>query len=196
MTEKKEYLKIGERKYANENERLLKRGYYDNGLDYGYIFKDEEAYEKDWDEVCYVPEAEWDYSKPDEEGFYPEITGDTHNTLLALCFGNREWCDSLFDRCRWACAETYIQEESDNDTAYFYRFIKPGTKVWWNDPAGETSGVYEVFGVPFEFDDHGELIEPDSFSLDESIILIGTEYSEVEVTPNELTPVYPDLINQ
>lgn len=181
-----EYLKIGTVK-KSDGEYRFKPGHHDDGLDYGYIFKDEEAYHNDWDAPCYVPEAAFDV-EPDENGF-AEVDYYSHNDLLLLCNGNRELCDYFFGQCKWACPETYWNEWDDEDIAYFYRFIKPGAKVWWNDPAGEASGEYAVFGVPFEFDNHGEPINPDDFALD-AVIIIGRENSEVEVTPIELTPIY------
>lgn len=189
----KEYLKVGEKKRI-DGTLMFKPDEYSDGLVDGCIFKDEEAYENDWNAVCYIPEHAFDHCEKDSEGFY-EVTGYTHNDLLDMCYGNREWCDYLFQsKCLWAYPDTYMTEWDDEDIAYFYRFIKPGAKVWWNDPAGETSGVYEVFGVPFEFDKNGEPVNPEDFSMD-AIILIGNEYSGAEVTPNELTPIYPDLIN-
>lgn len=131
--------------------------------------------------------------------YCPECGGEncdyyTHNDLLELCCGNREWCDALFNDIDWCYPETRIEEEDDTDISYFYRFIKPGAKVWWNDPTGETSGEYEVFKVPFSFDEHGELAEEsDEFSLD-AIIGIASPHSEAEVCAYELTPVYPDLV--
>lgn len=187
-TEDDEYFKIGESKVV-DGEVMIKPDYYDDGLSFGNIFKDAETYEKDWDAVCYVPEHAFDDMEPDNEGFY-EVYGYSHNDLLRLCNGNREMCDWLFhDKLIWAYPETYMDEMDDEDLAYFYRFITPGAKVWWNDPAGETSGEYTVYGVPFEFDEHGEPIEPDTFALD-AVIIIGYENSEAEVTPAELTPVY------
>ena len=107
-----------------------------------------------------------------------------------MCCGNRELCDYFFfSKLMWAYPDTYMDEWDDEDIAYFYRFIKPGAKVWWNDPAGATSGEYTVFDVPFEFDEHGEPIEPETFTSD-AIILIGNGVFEVEVTPFELTPIY------
>lgn len=184
-----EYLKVGESKIV-DGRALYKPDYYED-IAFGYIFKDQEAYEKDWDAICYIPEHAFTGETPDEDGFY-EVCGFSHNDLLDLCYGNRELCDSLFDQCIWAYPETRMQEWDDEDLAFFYRFVKPGAKVWWNDPAKETSGEYTVYGVPFEFDDHGEPIEPETFALD-AVIIIGHENSEAEVTPTELTPVYPDL---
>lgn len=183
----KEYLKVGELKVVGE-EILIKPGYYDNGLDFGHIFKDEEAYKKDWDAICYVPEYAFTDANIDE-GFAVYPDGLTHNQLLDMCSGNREWCDYLFSKLIWAYPDTYMNEWDVEDIAYFYRFIKPGAKVWWNDPAGETSGEYTVFSAPFEFDEHGEPIEPETFTSD-AIILIGNEVSEAEVNPFELTPIY------
>lgn len=170
----------------------------------GTVFKDAEAYEKDWDAPCYVPEnavsretcvsldgKEYDGGGEDfSSGWY------SHNDLLKLCFGNREWCDYLFQECLWAFPETYIAETDDDDLAYFYQFAHNGAKVWWNDPAGETCGVYEIFDSPLTFDEHGELTsELDDLFLD-TIIKISTGYSEAEVPLHELTPVYSDLYKE
>lgn len=187
---KKGYLKIGEKKLVGSG-LMFKPDYYDDGLAYGRIFKDREAYEKDWDAICYVHETAFDGTVIDSDGFC-EASGITHNEILGMCRGNREWCDYMFEKFIWACPETYLHELDDADIAYFYRFIKPGAKVWWNDPAGETSGVYAVLRTPFGFDEIGE---SDSFSLD-AIVLIGNEHCEAEVSPDELTPIYPDLIKK
>lgn len=187
--EHKEYLKVGELKVVGDA-ILIKPGYYNNGLDFGRIFKDEEAYGKDWDAICYVPEYAFKDATADDEGFAIDFDGVTHNQLLDMCCGNRELCDYFFfSKLMWAYPDTYMDEWDDEDIAYFYRFIKPGAKVWWNDPAGATSGEYTVFDVPFEFDEHGEPIEPGTFTSD-AIILIGNGVFEVEVTPFELTPIY------
>ncbi len=185
--DKHNYIKIGQSKTIDD-QTLIKPDYYDDGLAFGNIFKDEEAYKNDWDAICYVPEHAFDDIEPDEDGFY-EVTGYSHNDLLNLFAGNRELCDWMFhDKLVWAFPETYFDELSDEDIAHFYRFITPGAKVWWNDPAGETTGEYTVFGVPFEFNEQGEPVEPETFASD-AIILIGDEVSEAEVTPCELTPI-------
>lgn len=151
-----DYLKIGEIKIVDD-EIFIKPDYIDDGLAFGCIFKNEEAYEKDWDAICYVPEYAFKDVEVDADGF-ASVSGVTHNQLLDMCCGNREWCDYLFSKLMWAYPDTYMDEWEDNDIAYFYRFIKPGSKVWWNDPAGETSGEYSIYKVPFEFDENGELI--------------------------------------
>lgn len=181
-----EYLKIGRCREV-DGEIQYKPEYHSDGISYGYIFKDEEAYEKDWGATCYI--SEYAFENELEDGFFSETFGYSHNDLLRLCNGNRELCDCLFNKMCWAYPETYLDEYDDEDLAYFYRFIIEGAKVWWEDPAGETSGEYTVFSVPFRYDEHGEIVEQDSFSSD-AIILIGDEVSEIEVTPYELTSVY------
>lgn len=167
--------------------------------DNGFIFKDYEAYEKDWNAPCYVPEYAGEDASITKDGVEYECGGEncdyyTHNDLLELCFGNREWCDALFNELDWCYPETIINEEDDEDTAYYYRFIKPGAKVWWHDPAGETSGEYEVYQVPFSFNEHGELTgNYDEFSLD-AMVRLTSPYGEADVYVHELTPIYPDLI--
>ena len=52
-----------------------------------------------------------------------------------------------------------------------YSFIKKGASVRWNDPAGQTSGIYQVYGIRSE---EGDITADD-------IILIGNGYSEAEV---------------
>lgn len=207
---KHEYLKIGESKIV-DGQVCIKPGYYDNGITDGHVFKDTEAYEKDWDAVCYVPELGYgdpdflefcvdeagepidtleDDGLPDADGFYHYFIGYTHNDLLDMCHGNRAWCDCLFyNTLDWAFPDTYLGRMDDEDIADFYSFIKPGAQVWWNDPAGKASGEYTVWGVPFEFNEHGELVEPLDWGTD-VIIIIGNDDSEAEVTPLELTPIY------
>lgn len=187
------YLMVGELKIV-DGVKYFKCDNYDDGWTFGYIYKNEEAYIKDWDAICYIPEACFDEVEPDEDDFAVVSGGYSHNDLLSMCCGNREWCDYLFSQLKWACPETYLNEWDDEEIADFYRFIKPGAKVWWNDPAGKTSGEYTVFVVPFEFDENGELIEPEAFGSD-VIIIIGDEVSEAEVTPFELAPIYSDFNN-
>lgn len=167
--------------------------------DNGFIFKDNEAYEKNWNAPCYVPEYAGEDAAVIVDGIEYECGGEdcdyyTHNDLLKLCCGNREWCDALFCSLDWCYPETKIEEEDDEDTSYYYRFIKPGAKVWWNDPARETSGEYEVCHTTFSFDKHGELTgDHDKFSLD-AVVNLASPYGKAKAYVHELTPVYPDLI--
>lgn len=194
IMEAKRIADIGEVHWHN-NQPYFLFGSSDNG----FIFKDCEAYKNDWDAPCYVPEYAGEDAAITINGIEYECGGEdcnyyTHNDLLKLCCGNREWCDALFNSLDWCYPETKIEEEDDEDTAYYYRFIKPGAKVWWHDPAGEISGEYEVYQTPFGFNEHGELTgDKDEFFLD-ALVSIASPYSEAEVYVHELTPVYPDLI--
>lgn len=191
---KKEYTKIGSVTWIDS------QPYFLFGLsEQGFIFQDEEAYEKDWDAPCYVPEYAAEDAAVTVNGVEYELGGEdatwySHNDLLDLCYGNREWCDALFSVLDWCYPETKIEEEDDEDTAYYYRFAINGAKVWWNDPAKETSGVYEIYDSPLQFDNHGELTVELEDNLLDTIIKISNGVSEAEVPLCELTPVYPDLI--
>lgn len=179
------YSKLGESK-IKDGEILIKPSYLDGSCYYW----DKEAYVNDWDKVCYVPEHGFYEWTIDEDGFYQRYIGFTHNELLDLCYGNREMCDALFYHgCSWQYPKTYLDDWDNEDIAEYYKFIKPGTKVWWNDPAGETSGEYTVYKSPFEINENGEFADPSEFDLD-AIVLIGNGVSEVEVPSYELTPIY------
>lgn len=51
-----EYEQIGKKIKVGEDV-LISPDYYDDGLSFGTIFKDERAFYEQPDEVCYVPEA-------------------------------------------------------------------------------------------------------------------------------------------
>lgn len=60
-----------------------------------------------------------------------------------------------------------------------------GTKVYWHDSAGETSGIYEILIMP----DINELMK-EELEYDELILLIGDGFSEAEVFIRELGILY------
>ena len=60
-----------------------------------------------------------------------------------------------------------------------------GTKVYWHDPAGETSGIYEILIMP----DINELTK-EELEYDDLILLIGDGFSEAEVFIRELDIFY------
>lgn len=63
------------------------------------------------------------------------------------------------------------------------KFTK-GQPVYWNDPAGETSGKYNVLD-PYN-DRNKEVTEEDIAEFDDRMILIGNDYSEAQVYAQEL----------
>ncbi len=62
----------------------------------GYVFKDEEAYVTRPDDPCYVPEL--------SDAVY------TANDILALCNGQKEFADELFDGLDWSHPESLMED--------------------------------------------------------------------------------------
>lgn len=64
------------------------------------------------------------------------------------------------------------------------RTFKEGQRIWWNDPAGETSGEYKVLDPKDEY--NAETTKKDIADFDDRMILIGNSTSEAEVYAEEL----------
>lgn len=64
------------------------------------------------------------------------------------------------------------------------RTFKEGQRVWWNDPAAETSGEYKVLDPKDDY--NADTTEEDIADFDDRMILIGNGTSEVEVYAEEL----------
>ena len=60
-----------------------------------------------------------------------------------------------------------------------------GTKVYWHDPAGETSGIYEILIMPDIEEMTNEKLE-----YDDLILLIGAGFGKAEVFISELDILY------
>jgi hypothetical protein len=167
----KEYYKLGLCELT-ENGYVFTGEYSNNG----YIFKDEEAFEKNWDAPCYVPEGEIELV--DRCEFY------THNDLLKLCYNNHRLCNSVFNELDWQYPETLLEDiDMHSDFRWYFDFVKVGAKVKWNDVTGETSGEYYVLKLP----EKSDLIN-DMWGSD-TVILIGDGSSEIEVNLCELEAV-------
>lgn len=69
------------------------------------------------------------------------------------------------------------------------RKFKNGQRVYWNDPADETSGEYTVLDAHEE--KYSDYTDEDVKDYDDRIILIGNGVSEAEVNAEELDIVYP-----
>lgn len=59
-------------------------------------------------------------------------------------------------------------------------WLKVDNKCYWKDPAGETSGIYTILEIRYNPNDIDDAL------TDDTIILIGNEHSEAEVTLNEI----------
>ena len=67
------------------------------------------------------------------------------------------------------------------------RKFKEKQAVYWNDPAGETSGVYEVLDTNEEY--NAGIAEAEIPGFDSRVLLIGNGMSEVEVYAEELSVI-------
>ena len=89
----KSYLMIGSYIPETEDqEAVIDRGYYRQG----WIFKDEEAFRLHPEQVCYVPELS-------DEGY-------TRQDFLAMCNGQEELAEFLFEMVDWQSPETLKSE--------------------------------------------------------------------------------------
>lgn len=87
------YLKIGSYTPETEaQEAIIDREYYRQG----WIFKDEEAFRLHPEQVCYVPELS-------DEGY-------TRQDFLAMCNGQEELAEFLFEMVDWQSPETLKSE--------------------------------------------------------------------------------------
>ena len=83
-------------------------------------FRSETNFKLHPDRICYIPEN-WDF----DDGF-----GYTGNDFLALCDGNIQKAQALFDQCEWQHPETILDENEreealENDIDTFLVESKP-----------------------------------------------------------------------
>lgn len=78
---------------AGQAIELIERAYYRQGM----IYKNTEAYIKNPDAVCYIPEL--------SDSKY------THRNFLAMCNEQEEISEEVFEAVDWKHPETYIQEQ-------------------------------------------------------------------------------------
>ena len=98
--------------------------------------------------------------------------------ILEYAARNTLWADTAFDQNDWMYMSTWIEDGVFNfcpDDSYFYSFVVEGVKVWWEDPEGESSGVYKVCKTP----------PIEDFDYD-TIVLLSNGVSEVEALLCEL----------
>ena len=96
------YCKIGSyTPGTDEQEAVIDREYFRQG----WIFKDEEAFLRHPDKVCYVPELS-------DEGY-------TRQNFLELCNGQEKFARECFYAVDWQSPETWIDEQyRDNEWQY------------------------------------------------------------------------------
>lgn len=112
---------VGQKIYENTN--LI--GFQASASGEGFIFKDEDAFKNNSDEICYIPEHAWD-DVEDEHGIMSvelaKALGETRNTIrqqVKDAWGEDymltdEQIDYLtedvFHLADWACISTYLTE--------------------------------------------------------------------------------------
>lgn len=164
----------------------------------GFIFKDAEAYEKNWDDPCYVPEYAAEDAAITINGIEYECGGDktcchwySHNDLLAICHGNKKLCDYMFESLSWSFPNTWLDDAEKHglDYNHLWDFVRDGNRVWWNDPDQELNGWYDVICTPppSNYDDWDEDTEISISSRDNEICahlidLTDYEYKQKFIT--------------
>lgn len=92
------YLKIGSYSpETSDSPEVISREFYEQG----YIFKDEEAYVKDFDKVCYIPELSDDKY--------------THKDFLKICNNDEMEAREIFDTVNWQSPQSLYDEWYDYD---------------------------------------------------------------------------------
>ena len=110
-----------------------------------------------------------------------EQCGTVLNTIRTT-LGEESEVDWLFDKHpRLAVREVIaLPETLDGEKLPRVQVFHPGQRVFWRDPADETSGYYTVCSG------NDDVEEPS----DDDIIRICSSASEAEVFPCELSPVF------
>lgn len=123
----KEYFKIGKKKVIN-GVTYICPDYFSDGMSEGCFYKDEEAFENNPNEVCYVPEAAFDfffedsvqidgedYYKVDDNMLYTrkdfeKLIGDYIELgELDVDEDNYPTVEGCFQECLWLCPETWLE---------------------------------------------------------------------------------------
>lgn len=152
------------------------------GEGYNNFYKDEEIYHNDKKAICYVPSSDKTIVGPDGNKYGFMTESYSHQDLLKLCRQNQRMCDELFELLDGMSPDSYIGQFDEWDLCEFWGFVKNGVKVYWNDPTNQTSGVYEVIYAP----SRDEQLE---IGIEDTIVLIGNEYSKAEVYITELSEI-------
>lgn len=109
------------KKIIVDGETLYHPEYVDDGWTFGTIFKDEDAFKNNTDDVCYIPEAVFIYEEPepaevfDGEEYY-RVNGYTRKDLEELVegevdkYGDPIDVEAFFESLMWCHPETRLDE--------------------------------------------------------------------------------------
>ena len=118
----KQYRTYGERRVI-DGEVYYSQGCCSDGMEYGWVYKNEQAFHEQPDEVCYIPEHAFDDVEPieiDGERFYPvdSVGGYTRRHLEELVKdeidedGDEIDVEYFFQSLFWCFPETRLCEMS------------------------------------------------------------------------------------
>ena len=116
----KDYQTYGERRMI-DGVAHYSQGYRSDGMTYGYVYWNEQAFMEQPDEVCYIPEHAFDDVQPvmvDGTDYYPaeEVEGYTRRDLEELVSGETDEdgdaisVEVFFHSLFWCYPETRLQE--------------------------------------------------------------------------------------
>lgn len=113
------YTQFAGKKIIVNGDTFYQQGYYSlDGMEYGYIYKNEQAFCENPDEICYIPEHEFDdadWIDVDGERYYC-VNGYTRKDLEELVKdevdedGDPIDVEYFFECLQWAFPETYLNE--------------------------------------------------------------------------------------
>ena len=117
---KKEYQNVGEKRIIN-GETFYSQGTATDGMEYGYVYKNEQAFYEQPDEICYIPEHAFDdidFCEMNGEKFYraEEVDGYTRRQLEELIAneidedGEPINIEYFFQSLYWCYPETKLNE--------------------------------------------------------------------------------------
>jgi len=107
------------KKIVIDGETLYSPEYHDDGLTYGYVFKDYDAFQNSPDDVCYIPEHAFDDETPivsSEGNDYYRVDGYTRKDLERLIAHEIDEdeepidIDYFFGSLMWCYPETRLAE--------------------------------------------------------------------------------------
>lgn len=113
------YHEFAGKKVTVNGETFYSQEYYSfDGMEYGYVYKNEQAFYENPDEVCYIPEYEFNdayWIDVNGERYYV-VNGYTRKDLEKLVKDKVDEDDEpinveyFFQRLNWAYPETYLNE--------------------------------------------------------------------------------------
>lgn len=97
---------------AGDTEEYVEKEFFGQG----FIYKNDEAFRRSMDRVCYIPEySRLSYfdEETNEDVEYGAHTKYTRRDFIKLCNGNEKLAEMLFDDVDWQHPESLLEEWSE-----------------------------------------------------------------------------------